>query len=167
MQISFKKKCIIDIAYRNIFTGALSSFSTCSIRCTCVDVIQVTSFLCVWLQYSVFFIWLWTHIPEVGQSCYIYTQPRLGGKDFHCLVFTNKRTDWIAWHSGNSIQWHMYAHTHHHCGPVINLSSLVQLIWLKVTALAVSVELKIWPVCMDVQGVWTWIFIVSKPPAPK
>lgn len=87
------------------------------------------------------------------EKAVIYTQPRLSGKDFHGLVFTNKRTDWIACHNRNSIQWHMYAHTHHHCGPVINLRSLVQLIWLKVTTLAVNVELETWPVCMDMRGV--------------
>lgn len=66
-----------------------------------------------------------------GRSCYTHSRPRLGEKDFHGLVFANKRTDWLVWHNGNSIQWHMYACTHHQCGPVINLSSLVQLIWLK------------------------------------
>lgn len=80
----------------------------------------------------------------------IYAQPGLSGKDFRGLVFANKRTDWIACHNRNSIQWHMYAYTHHHhhCGPVINLRSLVQLIWLKVTVLAVSVELEIDMACV-------------------
>lgn len=151
MQISKKKKkCKIDIEYRNISTEVLSSLSTCSIRCTCVDVIQVASFFaCLTSVFNFLHTslgarsWSWTKL--------LYTQPRLGGRDFHGLVFTNRRTDWIAWHS--SIQWHMYAHTHHHCGPVINLSSLVQLIWLKVIALAVSVELEIRPVRMDMRGV--------------